>query len=432
MAIYDEKHEKMPRLELRQLQIERLQSTLNRVCRNVAFYRRMFEQHRIEPERIKSIEALQQVPFTTKEDLRRCYPYDMFAVPLRDVVRIQSTSGTTGKPIGIGYTENDLRHWTELMARVLSAADVTHHDCVQVAFQYSLFTGGFGFHQGAERLKASVIPSSSAGTLRRQIEIMRDFKSTVLCCSPSYAVRLATALEELGEHPEKLQLRCGLFGAEPWSENLRAQLEERLHLKAFDTYGLSELMGPGVASECQQHSGLHVNEDHFIVEVIDPATGAPLRPGEKGELVFTTITREAFPLVRYRTGDIASLDETPCGCGRTLARISRVCGRTDDMVFAQGIKFFPSEIEDALLNAEGVTPHFEIELHTSHGEDIVEIRAELTPALASADKQALLEKVSTEIETAIGLKAKVAFQAPGSIPVSEGKKVIRIIDQRRN
>jgi len=430
MAIYDEKHEKMARPELRQLQVERLQPMLNRVCRNVAFYRRMFEEHRIEPERIKDVEALRQIPFTSKEDLRRSYPYDMFAVPLRDVVRIQCTSGTTGKPIGIGYTANDLRHWSELVARNLAAAEVTHHDCVQVAFQYSLFTGAFGFHQGAERLLASVIPSSNAGTLRRQIEIMRDFKSTVLCCTPSYALRLGYAMEELGVHPELLHLRCGLLGAEPWSETLRAQIEARLKMAAYDTYGLSEIMGPGVAGECQHHQGLHVNEDHLIVEVVDPATGAPMPPGQKGELVFTTITKEAFPLVRYRTGDVASLDESPCPCGRTFARISRVSGRTDDMIFAQGLKFFPSEIEDVLLRGKGVTPRFGIELRGTHGDDEVEIRAEVAQSLTATEMKALSERTAADLEGTIGLKAKVVFMLPGAFGQPEGKKVVNVVDQR--
>jgi phenylacetate-CoA ligase len=343
---------------------------------------------------------------------------------------MQSTSGTTGKPIGIGYTDNDLRHWSELVARVLAAADVTHHDCVQVAFQYSLFTGGFGFHQGVERLNASVIPSSNAGTLRRQIEIMRDFKSTVLCCTPSYAQRLGGALQELGVHPEKLHLRCGMFGAEPWSETLRAQIEERLHLAAFDTYGLSEIMGPGVASECQYHQGLHVNEDHFIVEVVDPATGEPMPQGEKGELIFTTITKEAFPLLRYRTGDIASLDETPCRCGRTLARISRVSGRTDDMLFAQGTKFFPSQIEDVLLRSDDVTPRFEIGLSGSHGDDVVEIRAELAQPLPAAEMKALAERTAADLEENVGLRVKVIYVMPGAFAQPEGKKVVRITDNR--
>jgi phenylacetate-CoA ligase len=428
MPIHDEKQEKMPRAELRQLQIERLQSTLNRVCRNVAFYKRLFDERRIETERIKDHSALAALPFTTKADLKQSYPYDLFAVPLRDVVRIQATSGTTGKPVGIGYTQNDLRHWAELVMRVLEAAEVSAHDTIQIAYQYSLFTGGFGFHQGAERLGASVIPASSVVTLERQIEIMRDFKTTVLCSTPSFAARLALALEE---HPEALRLRVALLGGEPWSEQLRAQIEERLHCRTFDSYGLSEVLGPGIAAECGEHRGLHVQEDHFIVEVVNPETGEPLPPGQNGELVFTTIAKEAFPLIRYRTGDMASLDESPCPCGRTFVRMSRVTGRTDDLVFAQGVKFFPSQIEDVLLRVEGVAPHFRIEISSSQADDQVAIQAELTPKLLRTDPASLARRAQQELETTLGLRATVSFLLPGALPMPEGKKTVPVIDHRK-
>jgi phenylacetate-CoA ligase len=430
MPIHDEKQETMPRAELRQLQIERLQSTLNRVCRNVAFYRRLFDERRIETESIKDHAALATLPFTTKADLKQSYPYDLFAVPLRDVVRIQATSGTTGKPVGIGYTQNDLRHWAALVMRVLEAADVSAHDTIQIAYQYSLFTGGFGFHQGAERLGASVIPASSVVTLERQIEIMRDFKTTVLCSTPSFAARLGLALEEQGRHPETLRLRVALLGGEPWSEQLRTQIEERLHCRTFDSYGLSEVLGPGIAGECAERRGLHVQEDHFIVEIVDPETGTPLPPGENGELVFTTIAKEAYPLIRYRTGDMASLDEGPCPCGRTFARMSRVTGRTDDLVFAQGIKFFPSQIEDILLRVEGVAPHFRIEITSGAADDKVAIQAELTPKLLRADPAPLALRAQKELEATLGLRATVSFLMPGALPVPEGKKAVPVIDRR--
>ena len=303
--ILDQDYETLPREELEQLQVERLQSTLYRVYRYVSFYKQSFDSNAVNIEKIKNIQDLAQLPFTTKEDLRKSYPYDMFAVPLRDILRIHSTSGTTGKPIIVGYTKNDLRHWTDCTARLLAAAQVSDHDVVQIAFPFNLFTGGFGFHQGAEQIGASVIPSSTS-TAEKQIMIMKDFKTTVLICAPSYAVNIASVLEELQIHAESLNLRVGLFGAEPWSENLRAQLEAGLHIDALDNYGLTEVIGPGVAGECEHKHGMHINEDHFIVEVIDPKTRDPLPLGQEGELVFTTITKEGFPLIRYRTGDISS------------------------------------------------------------------------------------------------------------------------------
>ena len=354
--ILEKEFETLPRDELEQLQVERLQSTLYRVYRYVSFYKQSFDSHGVNIEAIKSIKDLAKLPFTTKEDLRKSYPYDMFAVPLRDILRIHSTSGTTGKPIIVGYTKNDLRHWTSCTARLLAAAGVDEHDVVQIAFPFNLFTGGFGFHQGAEQIGASVIPSSTSPP-EKQIMIMRDFKTTVLLCAPSYAVNIASTLGEFQVHAESLNLKVGLFGAEPWGENLRSQLEEGLHIDALDNYGLTEVIGPGVAGECQYKNGLHINEDHFVVEVIDPKTLEPLPLGQEGELVFTTITKEGFPLIRYRTGDISALIEEPCACGRSTRRMRRVSGRTDDLIFIKGQKVFPSQIEEILLEAEGTAPH---------------------------------------------------------------------------
>jgi phenylacetate-CoA ligase len=425
---YNEKSETMSREELTQLQIERLQSTLNRVYRNVAFYRQAFDAHKVDIERVKSIETLRELPFTTRDDLRKSYPYDMFAVPLREVVRIHSTAGTTGRPIVMGYTRNDLRNWTECTARLLTAAGITANDVVQIMFHYNLFTGGFGFHQGAEQIGASVIPSSSTTSAEKQITIMKDFKTTALILTPSYAVSLATVLEELKVHPERLHLRVGLFGGEPWSDNLRSQLEERLHIQALDTYGISEVMGPGVAGECQERNGLHVNEDHFMVEVIDPATLEPVPAGGEGELVFTTVTKEGFPIIRYRTGDITSLVEAPCPCGRTFARVARVTGRTDDRIFFKGVSIFPSQVEEILLGGEGTSPHFQIILDREEGVDTIEIKVEVSELMPSLDEVRRLERLRGElvkrIETALDISAKITFAEPKSLGRTKGKPVV--------
>jgi len=427
-------YETLTRDELEQLQIERLQSTLNRAYRYVSFYKRSFDEQGINLEKIKSIGDLGLLPFTTKEDLRRSYPYGMFAVPLRDIVRIHATSGTTGKPIMVGYTKNDLRNWTECTARLLSAAEITEHDVVQNAFPYNLFTGGFGFHQGAEKIGASVIPSSNANA-EQQLMIMRDFKTTVLICAPSYAAHIAAVLQELGLHAELLHLRVGLFGAEPWSEALRARLEESLHITAMDNYGLTEIVGPGVAGECALRNGLHINEDHFIVEVIDPKTLQPLPLGQEGELVFTTITKEGFPLIRYRTGDLSRLLEGECACGRTLRRMQRVSGRTDDLIFIEGLKVFPSQIQEILLAAEGATHQFRIVLDREGGLDTMEVQVEVSEKFPAFDELKNLERlrdtIARRIETVIGIQAKVTLVEPRSLTrESQGKR--RPLVDRRN
>jgi phenylacetate-CoA ligase len=399
----------------------------------VSFYKQSFDSHGVNIENIKSIQDLAQLPFTTKEDLRKSYPYDMFAVPLRDVLRIHSTSGTTGKPIIVGYTKNDLRHWTDCTARLLAAAGVDDHDVVQIAFPFNLFTGGFGFHQGAEQIGASVIPSSTSPP-EKQIMIMKDFKTTVLICAPSYAVNIASTLGELQIRAESLNLKVGLFGAEPWGENLRSQLEEGLHITALDNYGLTEVIGPGVAGECEQKNGLHVNEDHFIVEVVDPNTLAPLPPGREGELVFTTITKEGFPLIRYRTGDISSLIQEPCACGRTTRRMHRVTGRTDDLIFIKGQKVFPSQIEEILLEAEGTAPHYRILLDRQEGHDTMEVQVEISESYPAFDELKNLERlrdtISRQIEVVLGVVAKVTLVEPRSLLRDSGAKARRVIDNR--
>ncbi len=431
--IYAREYETMPRGDLEQLQLERLQATLNRVYRNVAFYKQAFDQHQVDIEKIKSVEDLKRLPFTTKENLRESYPYDMFAVPLRDIVRIHSTSGTTGNPIVVGYTRNDIDIWASLIARVLTAAGITSHDFVQIAFRYGLFTGGFGFHYGAEKIGASVIPSS-AEDVRNQITILKDYKTTALVSTPGYALHIAVMLEEQKIHPEQLFLKKGIFGAEPWSESLRAQIEEKLHIEAYDNYGLTEIMGPGVSFECSERSGLHINEDHFIVEVIDPETLQPLGFGKEGELVFTTITKQGFPLVRFRTGDISSLIEDPCECGRTLIRMNRISGRTDDMIIVEGNNVFPMQIEQILLDLEGAAPHYQIILKREEGLDAMEINLEISERLASFDEVRGLQKFEEEaagrIYGELGIRARINLVEPMTIRRSEGGKLVRVIDLR--
>jgi phenylacetate-CoA ligase len=430
--ILDQEYETLRREELEQLQVERLQATLYRVYRYVSFYKQSFDSHGVNIENIKNVRDLAKLPFTTKEDLRKSYPYDMFAVPLRDIVRIHSTSGTTGKPIIVGYTKNDLRHWTACTARLLAAAGVSDHDVVQIAFPFSLFTGGFGFHQGAEQIGASVIPSSTSPA-EKQIMIMKDFKTTVLICAPSYATNIASTLQDLRIHAESLSLRVGLFGAEPWSENLRSQLEAGMRITALDNYGVTEVIGPGVAGECEHKQGLHINEDHFIVEVIDPNTLEPLAPGQEGELVFTSITKEGFPLIRYRTGDISSLIEQVCPCGRTTRRMQRVTGRTDDLIFIKGQKVFPSQIEEILLEAEGTAPHYRIILDRQDGEDTMEVQVEISESFPAFDELKNLERlrdtITRRIEVVLGVEAKVTLVEPRSLLRDTGK-ARRVVDNR--
>lgn len=431
--IYDKKNECITRDELEQLQYERLQATLNRVYHNVAFYKNIFDEHKINIEKIRSIDDLRNLPFTTKEDLRKSYPYDMFAVPLRDIIRIHSTSGTTGKPIVVGYTNNDIATWSKLVARVLTAAGVNEHDFVQIAFNYSLITGGFGFHYGAERIGSSVIPSSSED-IQRQIMIMKDYKTTALISTPGYALHIASVLKDAGIHPEELSLRVGLFGAEPWSTNLRSQIENALHIDAYDNYGLSEIIGPGVAFECAEKNGLHVNDDHFILEIINPDTLDPVNPGEKGELVFTTITKQGFPLIRYRTGDISRLIEGPCKCGRTLRRMERVTGRTDDMIILEGINIFPSQIENILMQEKGIEPHYQIILDRKDGLDTLEIKVEISPDIPFFDELRKLEEfkntIQSHINIELGIKSRVSLVESRSLERSGGGKIKRVIDKR--
>lgn len=431
MNIWDKTHECMSRDELEQLQLERLQAVVNRVYKNVTHYRKIFNASGIIAEDIRSLSDLTKFPFTTKDDLRINYPYGMFAVPLREVVRIHSASGTTSKPIVMGYTKNDIKIWSNLAARFMTAAGVTHDDVVQITFRYGLFTGAFGVHYGAETLGASVIPMSTGNT-DKQIMIMQDYKTTVLVSTSSYALAIAARIEQLGIDPKSLSLKIGLFGGEPWSEKMREEIERRLLLKATDNYVISEVIGPGVAGECLCKKGMHIYEDAFIPEIIDPETGTVLPAGSEGELVLTTLTREAFPLIRYRTGDITRMDYAPCECGRTLARMKRIARRSDDMLIIRGVNVFPSQIEDALYSvAQGETP-YQIVVERKGAMDTLEIVVEVTDKIFSLELQkqrSFLEAIKKRIASVTGIGVDVRLVESRSLPRQQGK-IPKILDKR--
>jgi phenylacetate-CoA ligase len=430
--IWDRRHECMEREEIEQLQLERLQSTLNRVYRNVSFYKKSFDLLKVLPEEIQSIKDFSQFPFTAKEDLRGSYPYGMFALPLREVVRLHSSSGVTGKPTVTGYTRNDLHHWGQLTARVLTAGGVTKDDVVQITFKYGLFTGAFGLHHGAELIGASVIPMSTGNTTK-QVLIMQDYKTTALVSTPSYALLLARYMGIQGIDPKSLSLKLGLFGGEPCPEFMRREVEERLFISATDNYGVSEVMGPGVSAECEFKNGLHLNEDHFIPEIVDPQTLGVLPPGAEGELVLTTLTKEAFPLIRYRTRDITSLDYSPCPCGRTLVRMKKVLGRSDDIIIIKGVNVFPSQVESILIEMEGVEPRYQIIADRVEGVDTLEVKVEVNERVFS-DEIKNLQNIALQIERRlreiVGVSAKVKLVAPESLQPVEGK-ALRVIDRRK-
>ncbi len=432
MNIWDATSESMSRDELEQLQLERLQATLNRVHKNVVHYRKKFNELGILPEDIVSLADLSKLPLTSKDDLINNYPYGMFAVPLREVVRIHSSSGTGSKPVVAGYTKNDIRIWSNLVARFMTAAGVTHDDLVQVAFHYGLFTGAFGLHYGAETLGASVIPMG-AGNTERQIMLMQDYKSTVLVSTPGYALELASHMEQMGINPKSLSLKVGLFGGEPWSEETRTRIEQGLAIKATDNYGLSEVIGPGVAGECSYKNGLHLYEDAFLPEIIDPETGKVLPPGTEGELVITTLTKEAFPLIRYRTRDITCLDYTPCACGRTHVRMKRVSRRSDDMLIIRGVNIYPSQIEEAVYGAaQGVAP-YQIVVDRTGAMDTVDVTVEVTDkifALELQKQRSFLETVKKRINTITGISANVKLVEAGSLSRDHGV-IKKVLDKRK-
>ena len=432
MPIYNIDFETMPREGLEAIQLRRLQTTLERVYATVPFYKKSFDAAGIKPEDIKSLDDLRRIPFTTKQDLRDNYPYDMFAVPMGQVVRIHASSGTTGKPTVVGYTKRDIDTWAELMARSMSAAGATHGDIIHNAFGYGLFTGGLGAHYGAEKLGASVIPVSGGNT-KRQITIMQDFKPTILCGTPSYILHLAEVADEMGVDFKDLSFKSGIFGAEPWTENMRQDLEAKLDLKAVDIYGLSEVIGPGVSIECvEEQQGLHVFEDHFIVEIVDPKTFEPVPHGEPGELVFTSITKEAFPVIRYRTKDITSLNPVPCTCGRTHVRMNKPSGRTDDMLIIRGVNVFPSQIESVLMENKKIQPHYQLEVNRQGNLDTLTVKVEMDEELFSDDIKGLQRMeagISRDIKEHLGVSAKVSLVEPKTIERSQGKAV-RVIDNR--
>lgn len=431
MNYYDKEKECMPREQLEKLQLERLQDAVKRVYESVPYYREKMVKAGIRPEDIRSLDDLAILPFTTKQDFRNNYPFGVFAVPMSQVVRVHSSSGTTGKPTVSGHTRRDLETWAELGARALVAAGADADSKVQVSFGYGLFTGGLGMHYATEKLGATVIPTSS-GNSARQIMIMQDFGVNILACTPSYALYLAETMQEMGIDPSDLQLKAGIFGAEPWSENMRTEIERKLNIKAFDIYGMSELMGPGVAVDCPCRVGMHIAEDHFIPEVINPETGERLKAGEAGELVITTITKEAVPLIRYRTRDLSRISLEPCACGRTHARMQKVVGRSDDMLIIRGVNVFPSAIETVLLQIPGVEPHYLLVVDRKDNLDLLEIQVEVSEQVFSDEvrkMESLGKRIKKEIENTLGISVKIRLVEPKTIERSEGK-ARRIIDNR--
>jgi phenylacetate-CoA ligase len=423
----------MPREALEAIQFRRLKATLDRGYASVPFYRKQFEAAGLTPGDIQCLQDLQRLPFTTKQDLRDNYPFGMFAVPMENVVRIHASSGTTGQPTVVGYTARDVDTWASLMARSLMAGGATRGDIIHNAYGYGLFTGGLGAHYGAEKLGASVIPVSGGNT-KRQVVIMKDFGPTILTATPSYALHLAEVADEMGVSFRDLKFKYGIFGAEPWSENMRGDIEEKLGLVAVDIYGLSEVIGPGVAMECHEaKKGLHIFEDHFIPEIINPETGQVLPYGETGELVFTSITKEAFPVIRYRTRDITSLNPEPCICGRTMVRMNKVSGRSDDMLIIRGVNVFPSQIESVLMEMQNVAPHYQLVVDREGSLDILTVMVEVSDAMFSDEVktlQGMEMEITKNIKDYLGVSAKVKLVEPKAIARSQGKAV-RVIDNRK-
>ena len=431
LRYFQKEYECMSLEQLRELQGKRLSENFRHVYENVEYYRKRCQEAGITPDDVKSIDDLDKIPFTCKDDLRQTYPYGLFAVPQKDVVRIHASSGTTGKQIVVGYTKEDIDIWADCAARQLVAVGADENDIVQVSYGYGLFTGGFGLHDGASKLGCQVIPISSGNT-QRQITFMKDLRSTILACTPSYAAYLGETLHDMGLTPDDICLKAGIFGAEPWTEEMRRDIEKSLGIKAYDIYGLTEVMGPGVSYECSEQKGMHVNEDHFIVETIDPKTGKRLADGEKGELVFTAITKKAFPLMRFRTKDIGVLNRTPCSCGRTFVRMSKPMGRTDDMLIIRGVNVFPSQIEGVLMQ-NGYPANYEIHVGRENNTDTFEVKVEMT-AEKFSDVVSEINKQEKQLESALlsvlQIKAKVTLVAPKSIARSEGKAK-RVIDTRK-
>ena len=432
MEVWNRHFECMDRQELKKVQSERLRETVERIYFNVPYYRDKMQEAGLGPENIQSTDDLHKLPFTTKQDLRDNYPFGLFAVPMSEIVRVHASSGTTGKSTVVGYTRNDISTWSEVMARTLTSAGANRHDFIHVAYGYGLFTGGLGLHYGGEKIGASVIPVSGGNTLR-QVQLLVDFGSTVLACTPSYALFLAEALEEAHVKPEDLKLRVGVFGAEPWTENMRKEIEEKLRIKAIDIYGLSEVIGPGVASECLIQDGLHISEDHFFPEIIDPVTLEVLPEGKTGELVFTTITKEGLPLIRYRTRDLTRLRYDKCRCGRTMVRMEKCLGRSDDMLIIRGVNLFPSQVESVLLEMSEIKPHYLLIVDRVNNLDTLELKVEVDEEFFQdkiSQLESLRQKIQINLESALGLGIKVNLVEPKTLERSESKAK-RVIDKRK-
>jgi phenylacetate-CoA ligase len=431
MTMWEPQYEKMPRNELEKLQLERLQHKVTTAYEKVPFYRAKFQEMGVSPKDIKSLDDVKRLPFTSKADFRDNYPFGMMAVPLSDVVRVHASSGTTGKPIVAPYNANDIGTWANLMARTLATAGVHAGDIMQNAYGYGLFTGGLGFHYGGERLGATVIPVATGNT-KRQIMLIQDLGTTVLTCTPSYALVVAETAKDMGVDLSATQLRLAVCGAEPWTEKMRAEIEANLGITAIDIYGLTELLGPGVSCECPHKHGMHIWEDHFLAEVLDPATEQPVPYGQHGELVLTTLTKEALPVLRFKTHDIVTLHPEACECGRTMVRMSKVHGRTDDMLIVRGVNVFPTQIESVLLSVEGVEPHYQIIVDRERHMDDLEIWVEVSEAVFSDEMRSLEElerRVRAEMDSILGIAARVKLVEPRTITRTEGKAK-RVVDRR--
>lgn len=430
--IWNEKIECASREDMRMIQSERLRETVKRIYHNVPYYRKKMQEVGLTADDIHDVDDLQKLPFTIKYDLRDNYPFGLFTVPMSEIVRLHASSGTTGKPTVVGYTRKDIQMWAEVVSRSLSMAGVHRNDIVQIAYGYGLFTGGLGLHYGTENLGASVIPISGGNT-HKQIQLMEDFGSTVLCCTPSYALNIAEVMKEMKVELKNLKLKIGVFGAEPWSEAMRKEIETKLGIKAIDIYGLSEIVGPGVACECEHQCGMHINEDHFLPEIIDPETLQPVAPGEIGELVFTTITKEGIPLIRYRTRDLTRLIYDKCTCGRTLVRMEKCKGRSDDMLIIRGVNVFPSQVETVLLNMSEVEPHYQIIVDRLGTLDMMSVMVEVQEQFFSDEikkLQELRQKITRNLESVLGISVNVKLVEPKTIERTAGKAQ-RVIDNRK-
>lgn len=432
MVYWNSKEECLSRDEIQKLQEERLLAQVRNVWENVPVYRERMIAAGVTPDDIKSLNDLPKLPFTSKQDLRDHYPFGLFAVPMSDIVRLHASSGTTGKQVVVGYTKKDLNMWAECCARALTAAGADKNDLVHVSYGYGLFTGGLGLHNGVEQIGATVIPVSTGNT-ERQKDIILDFGETVICSTPSYALYLAESLADQGVQPEDTNLRIGIFGAEPWTEEMRQEIQRKLGLKAYDIYGLTEVIGPGVAFECCEQNGMHINEDHFIPEIIDPDTCEVLPEGETGELVFSCVTKEAFPLLRYRTRDITSLSRERCACGRTLIKMNKPRGRSDDMLIIRGVNVFPSQVEAVLLNCGKTNPYYQLIVDRVNNTDTLDIIVEMSDSDFTDSIKGLeaeINRLRTAIESTLGIAVKVKLVEPRSLPRATGKAV-RVIDKRK-